>query len=505
MGTLDFWKKPLPVIVGLVVGGVSAYSITKVSEPIVAPAAPQLTPQVKEGIQTLRSFSDTFTAVADAVKPSVVSIMVEKRQGGMRKSTKYKHHGGGGQDPFSGPNPFEGTPFDFFFQGPNQQREAPLIKGGGTGIIIKSDGMILTNNHVIEDSETITVFLSDGKEYKATVRGADPKTDLAVLKIEAKSLPIARLGNSDSTKVGEWVIAMGNPYGFDYTVTAGIVSAKGRHVSGGQKYEDFIQTDASINPGNSGGPLLNLNGEVIGINTMIAGIGTGIGFAIPSSMAQNVVDQLIATGKVTRPWMGVGIQSVSDELAASLKLKNKNGALVNQIYEDSPALKAGIERGDVIVSVNGNPVKDGDDLIKNIINKKVGDEVELTVIRNGKEKKISIKTSTMPENPNNPMEESASSTSKSETLGLETQSVTDEMAKDLGLRNKSGVVITSVKDGGPADRSGIREGDVILEMNRQPVRSPSDINNLSKEAQDGTILLLISRQGNTLFVPVRLK
>jgi Do/DeqQ family serine protease len=499
-------KKPIPLIVGLALGAASAVTVTQFSQPTQAPAAPPVaSPQVKEGIQTLRSFSETFTAVAEAARPAVVSILVEKREDGggrVGRGLPPGHpRGDDGDD-----NPFQGSPFEYFFRGPNpwQGGEAPLVKGGGTGIIVKPDGMILTNNHVVEGTESIKVFLNDGREFNATVKGTDPKTDLAVVKIDAKDLPTVKLGDSDATKVGEWVIAMGNPFGFDYTVTAGIVSAKGRRVSGGDKYEDFIQTDASINPGNSGGPLLNLNGEVIGINTMIAGIGTGIGFAIPSNLAQNVSKQLMDNGRVVRPWMGVSIQSMTEDIAKGLKLPGRDGALVGQVYEDSPAARAGIERGDVIVKLDDKPIKDGDALVKAVLNHKVGDEVPVVVIRDGKEKTFRVKTGTLPDEPQALAQNDAVRSKRMDNLGLEVQNLTQEMARKLGIRSKGGVVVSSVKPNSPAANAGLAPGDVILEVNRQPVNTVVEFTDAAKDTQ-GAVLLLVSREGNTFFVPVRMR
>ncbi len=479
-------------VVGLVAGVVGG----QLARPHWAPAASTVTsPEARKGIETLREFSDAFTAVAESAKPAVVSIVVEKRHPGWGRGSP------GDQD--EGPfYPFRGAPFEFFF-GPHggPYRQPPTIKGGGSGMIVRSDGMILTCNHVVEGADKITVYLADGRSFPAKIKGTDPKTDLAVIEVDAKDLPVIELGDSDKTRVGEWVIAMGSPYGFDYTVTAGIVSAKGRRVTGGEKYEDFIQTDASINPGNSGGPLLNLDGEVIGINTMIAGIGTGIGFAVPSSLAKTVVDQLVTTGKVVRPWIGVGIQPVTPEMVSFLKLDERKGALVSQVYSGSPAEKAGLQIGDVIVKVDDTDIDDPDTLVRSVLRHDVGDKLKLLVVRNGKEKRIEVKTGVMPEEPTG---SGMLGTGKVPEFGVEVQDLTSEMAGAMGIGTEGGVVVTSVEPGSPAADAGIRRGDVILELNRQPVESASRFVEAAAQAKGDTALLLIGRDGRTFFVQLHL-
>ncbi len=487
------------VIAGLLVGLIAGVAIAQFARPNLAPAAATVaSPEARKGIETLREFSDAFTAVAESAKPAVVSIVVEKRRQGWSRGPAPAR----GQ---SGPqvNPFEGTPFEFFFFGPHDfsSRQPPTVKGGGSGMIVRPDGMILTCNHVVDGADKITVYLSDGREFPATIKGTDPKTDLAVIAVDAKNLPTVTLGDSDKTRVGEWVVAMGSPYGFDYTVTAGIVSAKGRRVTGGEKYEDFIQTDASINPGNSGGPLLNLDGEVIGINTMIAGIGTGIGFAVPSSLAKTVVDQLVSTGKVVRPWIGVGIQPITEEMVSFLKLDERKGALVSQVYSGSPAEKAGLEVGDVIIRVDDTGIDDPDTLVRTVLRHEVGDDLKLLVVRNGKEKRLEVKTGVMPDEPSG---SGVAGTGKVPAFGVEVQDLTSEMAGAMGIGTEGGVVVTGVTPGSPADQSGIQRGDVILEVNRQPVESVSSFLEAASKATGDTALLLIGRDGRTFFVQLRI-
>ncbi len=484
------------MVAGLLIGLVAGLAIAQFTRPNTAPAASTVTSsEARKGIETLREFSDAFTAVAESAKPAVVSIVVEKKHPGWVRGSQ-------GDDEGQQFNPFQGTPFEFFF-GPHggPYRQPPTIKGGGSGMIVRSDGMILTCNHVVEGADKITVYLADGRSFPATVKGTDPKTDLAVIQVDAKHLPVIKLGDSEKTRVGEWVIAMGSPYGFDYTVTAGIVSAKGRRVTGGEKYEDFIQTDASINPGNSGGPLLNLDGEVIGINTMIAGIGTGIGFAVPTSLAKTVVDQLVSTGKVVRPWIGVGIQPVTEEMVSFLKLDERKGALVSQVYKGSPAEKAGIEIGDVIIKIDDTDIDDPDTLVRSVLKHEVGDRLTLLVVRNGKEKRIDVKTGVMPEEPSG---SGVLGTGKVPAFGVEVQDLTSEMAGAMGIGTEGGVVVTSVEPGSPAADAGIRRGDVILEVNRQPVESVSGFLDAAAKATGDTALLLIGRDGRTFFVQLRL-
>lgn len=489
----SFWKRKLPIVAGVALGalvGISSVQLTRpTSAPALQTATVQVSPQAKEGIQTLRSFSDVFVAVSDHVKPSVVSILVEKRQEQPRM--RRMPQGMPGQDPF-----------EFFFGTPRGGGEgAPTVKGGGTGMVIREDGMILTNNHVVEDAESIKVVFNDGKEYVAKVKGTDPRSDLAVIQIEARRLPIVTLGDSETARVGEWVIAMGNPYGFDYTVTAGIVSAKSRKVMGGARYENFIQTDASINPGNSGGPLLNLDGEVIGINTMIAGIGTGIGFAIPSNMARNVSQQLMNDGKVTRPWLGVGIQPLDEALSKGLNLPTQDGALINQVYEGSPAEVAGLRRGDVIVKLQDKAIKDSEALINAVGQERVGAELKVAVIRDGKEQIFKVKTATLPEQPGQARGAAPEAPVKADMLGMQVEPVDAELARSLGMARPAGVAITRLSPDSPVTAAGLREGDVVLEINQAPVNSGADVARvLGARDPARPVLLLVRRETSTFFV-----
>ncbi len=399
-----------------------------------------------------------FSDLAEKVRPGVVNIQVVKT---------VKNAG------FGFPNSFR-TPFGDFF-GPffdeNPQR-SPEQQGVGSGFVISSDGYILTNNHVVDDANQIKIKLADGKEYDAKVVGRDPKTDLALLKVEgASDLQPLQLGDSDSLKVGSWVVAIGSPFGLEQTVTAGIVSAKGRVIGSGP-YDNFIQTDASINPGNSGGPLLNTEGQVVGINTAIfsqSGGNVGIGFAIPVNMAKEIVPQLKDRGHVTRGWLGVGIQKMTPELAKSFGLKDEKGALVSQVVKGGPADKGGIETGDVIVEFDGKMVADSNDLPRMVAPLPVGKTVSVKVLRGGNVVDREIKIGQLEEQ----KEEVANATTR-KPLGMTVQSITPEIAKGLGLKSETGVVVASVIPGSPAARADIRSGDVIQQVNKKPVKDVED-------------------------------
>lgn len=338
-------------------------------------------------IPTIKSLGQAFVEVAKKVQPSVVNITTE-RTIAIQPWNRF------------GSDFFRGTPFEDFFRGfgtPGGKEYQYKQRSGGSGVIVDKEGYILTNNHVVEGADKVKVRLNDGREFTATVKGQDPKTDLAVLHIKAKDLPVAQLGDSDKLEVGEWAIAIGSPFGLEHTVTVGVISAKGRSGLGTGTYEDFIQTDASINPGNSGGPLINIDGEVIGINAMIIQPGTGIGFAIPINMAKQILNDLIKTGKVVRPWLGISVQDLTHELAEHFKVEEKEGVLVSEVHPSTGAEKAGLVSGDIIKSVDGQPVKNVNELVKAIQRKKVGEKVKLNIIREGRSLMIEVSTSAMPE------------------------------------------------------------------------------------------------------------
>ena len=428
-----------------------------------------------------------FSDLAEKVRAGVVNIQVSKKV----KNARFERFGG---NPFGDRNPFG----DFFgpFEGNQPDRKQ---QGVGSGFIMSKEGYILTNNHVVEDADQIKVKLAGGKEFAGKIVGRDPKTDLALIKIEAASeLQPLKLGNSDDLKVGNWVVAVGSPFGLEQTVTAGIVSAKGRVIGSGP-YDNFIQTDASINPGNSGGPLINLQGEVVGINTAIIASGQGIGFAIPINMAKEVAPQLQKRGHVTRGLLGVNIQDVTPELAKSLGLKESKGALVSQVVPDGPADKAGLEQGDVIVNFDGRMVGDSKDLPRIVASTPVGKTVTVKLLRDGKEVERQAKVGEMEE-------ENTSAAAKSPihpSLGVTVQNWSPQIARELGLKKSAGVVVTGVEPGSPAAEATIQVGDVIQAVNRQPVKNVDDFVKVIEKAKGGgSLLLLVQRGQNTLFAAV---
>jgi serine protease Do len=430
-----------------------------------------------------------FSELAEKVRPGVVNIQVVK---------KIKNVAFGSQDfanPFGEDSPF-GDFFGRYYRG--NPSPAPEQRGVGSGFIMSRDGYIVTNNHVVEDAEQIKVKLANGKEYDAKVIGRDPKTDLALVKIDGVSdLHALPMGNSDDLKVGSWVVAIGSPFGLEQTVTAGIVSAKGRVIGSGP-YDNFIQTDASINPGNSGGPLINTNGEVVGINTAIVAEGKGIGFAIPINMAKDIEPQLKEKGHVTRGWFGVSIQPMTPELAKSFGMKDNKGALVAQVLPGSPAEKAGIQQGDVIVEFDGKAVAESKDLPQIVASTPVGKSVDVKLWRNGKTLDQQVKVSEMEENV-----EINKSASHNKTLGIAVQNLTPDMARRLRLKSESGVVVTRVEPGSPAADAGIQTGDIIREINRKPVKDVDDLVQQLEQAKDqNNILLLVQRGQNNMFAAV---
>jgi len=429
-----------------------------------------------------------FSDLAEHVRPGVVNIQVVKKV----KNVGFRNFPG---HPFGGQNPFG----DFF--GPFSQGNPPggfEQRGVGSGFIMSREGYILTNNHVVEDADQIKVKLANGKEYEGKVLGRDPKTDLALVKIEGSAdLQPLKLGNSDGLKVGSWVVAVGSPFGLEQTVTAGIVSAKGRVIGSGP-YDDFIQTDASINPGNSGGPLVNMKGEVVGINTAIVAEAQGIGFAIPINMAQEIASQLEDKGHVTRGWLGVNIQKVTPELAKSFGLQDTKGALVAQVVPNSPAEKAGIEQGDIILEFDGKAVADSRELSRIVASTPVGKSVTVKVSRDGKMTDRQVKLGELEEKA-----EVTKAPSTHKRLGITVQNVTPEIAQELGLKNVTGVVVTEIEPGSPASDAGIQTGDVIREVSRKPVKDVEDfIQKIEKAKDRDTVLLFVQRGQNNLFAAV---
>jgi serine protease Do len=427
----------------------------------------------------------SFVELAEALGPSVVNIKVTKIQ-----KAEMPDMSGMPDDLFK----------HFFGDTPQTPRKFKM-EGAGSGVIINADGTVLTNNHVVEGASDITVTLNDKKEYKAKVLGRDPKTDLAVIKMQGKgTFKAAALGDSSATRVGEWVVAIGNPFGLSNTVTAGIVSAKGRIIGAGP-YDDFIQTDAPINPGNSGGPLLNMRGEVIGINTAIAPQGQGIGFAIPVNTAKTLLPELVSKGTVTRGYLGVNIQEITEDLAKSLGLSGPKGALVAEVVEGSPADKAGIKRGDVITGFGGKEIADIHQLTSLVAVTPVGQETPLKIRRDGREMTLKVKVGKLESK--EPITSQTEQTSQGK-WGLQLQQLTPDLARQLGSKVQNGVVIVGVQQGSPAEDAAIRKGDIVLEVDRHQVKDLADVKErIEKAGKKDSLLLLIEREGKSLYVVLK--
>ncbi len=436
---------------------------------------------VKDVPKDILATQQAFTNLVKVVTPSVVNISTVSK----KKLVQ----------PFFEISPF----FDDFFGGrpqPRYRRETSL----GSGVIINKEGYILTNDHVVKDAESIRVKLSNEKVYDGRVVGEDPKTDLAVVKINAKEeLPTAVLGDSDKLQVGQWAIAIGNPFGLDRTVTVGVISATGRANMGIEAYEDFIQTDASINPGNSGGPLLNIYGEVIGINTAIVAAGQGIGFAIPINMAKQVVGQLIKKGNVTRGWLGISIQPVTDEIAQSFGLKKAVGALVSDVMAGSPAEKAGLKQGDVITRFAGKEIRDPRQLQMIVADTPVGQKAEVDIFRDGKPLKLSV---TLASTESAQARKPRSTAPQSGWFGL----TVEDLPRNMRISGLTGVIVTAVDPEGPATEAGIQQGDVIVSVNQKRIANISDYAKAMKEAdQRGSVALLVRRGDSSIYFALRIR
>lgn len=422
----------------------------------------------------LISTQKAFSAVAAKVTPCVVNISTISK----KKIVQ----------PFFEMNPF----FEDFFGAPQTRRDKSL----GSGFIISRDGYIVTNDHVVRDAESIQVKLSNDKVYDAKVVGGDQKTDIAVIKINAADLPVAVLGDSDRLEVGQWAIAIGNPFGLERSMTVGVVSATGRSNMGIETYENFIQTDASINPGNSGGPLLNIHGEVIGINTAIVAAGQGIGFAIPITMAKPVFTQLLQKGSVSRGYMGVTIQPVTDELAHSFGLKQARGALVNDVLKGGPAEKAGIRQGDVITVFNGTEVKDSTHLQRLVAEQAVGKTARVTVFREGKTLEVGITLSSADSAPRQ----------RHEPGGGEQQGPADPLGLIVDDAEQGGAIVVDVARGSAGDEAGIRRGDVIVSVNRKKVSTSGEYQRIiQKAAPGGSVTILVRRGDTSIYFALRIK
>ena len=441
-------------------------------QPAVKPPAQKL-----DSRAVLQAMEEAFSAVADRVTPAVVNVStVPKRP-----------VPGSGDDPERFREYFGEEFYERYFK--RRPREEP--RSSGSGVIVDRAGYILTNNHVIENAQDINVRLSDSRKLPATLVGRDPKTDLAVLKVDAPGpLPTAELGDSERLRVGQWVVAIGNPFGLDRTVTVGIVSATARNRVGVTTYENFIQTDASINPGNSGGPLLNLDGKVIGINTAIVAAGQGIGFSIPVNEAKVVMAQLIARGRVVRGWLGIAIQDVNDELASSFGVREREGVLVADVMKGGPAEAAGLKPGDVIVELNGVKIREVPDLQRRVANVTPGQNVAVGVVRDRAPQRLRVRVGEMP------TEEPVVATPApgSEGFGLQVEPLSPDSAERLSLAFTEGLLVVDVASGGPADRAGLRRGDIIREVDRQPVHdAPSLQRALAAVPAGRSVLLWVHR------------
>ncbi len=459
--------------------------------------------QDTESINTLRQMGKAFAAISEKASPAVVGIKTSQ--------TVTQQYPTMPDWPFE--DPFGDDLFERFFGRPYPRQRQPERKfqraAQGTGFLISPDGYILTANHLVDEAETVSVKLEDKPEVEAKVIGTDPDSDLAVIKIDGEDLPFLELADSDALEVGEWVIAIGNPFGLAHTVTAGIVSAKSRSGFRLAEYEDYIQTDAAINPGNSGGPLLNLNGKVVGINTAIISPGgqrywagnVGIGFAIPINMAKPIYEQLIETGKVVRGFLGVSIQDMTAEKAPFFGLdENTKGVLVPEVTDDSAAEKAGLKPGDVIIEFNGHPVDAARDLQNRVAALKPDTKVEIVVMRNGERKTL---TAILSERPSKKLA-AAGESETSEKLGFAVQNLTDDLAERYDYKGLKGVIVTNVEPGSIAEFAGITRGTLIMEVNRTPVENVKEFNEAIKNAKDDSVLLRIKQGRAIIFVVLKL-
>lgn len=480
----------------LLIWGGQSLTTSHASNPAATPVVPMVSVAPSNG----------FTEVAKAVTPAVVNITTvtvekvsENRGVPDELRERMEEFFGGPGGPF-GPRGFRGP------QGPGSGEPREHRGGGqGSGVIVSPDGYILTNNHVIDGARTVTITLPDKREFSGKIVGADPKTDLAVVKIDGQNLPTVSWGDATQLQVGEYVLAVGNPFGLNSTVTLGIVSALGRGRMGITQYEDFIQTDAAINPGNSGGALVNTKGELVGINTAIfsqTGGYQGVGFAVPTSMSKPIYESLVKNGKVVRGFLGVSIQDLNQDLATSFGLKDAKGALVSDVKDEGPAGQAGLKQGDIITAYQGLAVNDAVALQRQVTKTVVGAKVTVRVLRDGHAKDLIVTIGEQPD---------TTKIAKAETgetdyafAGVAVQDLDRDTAKELGVKGK-GVVVTSVEQDSGAEKAGVMRGDVIREINRQPVKSVKEFEKVSSRLKKGeNVLMLIDRRGNALFLSAKI-
>lgn len=456
--------------------------------------------QDSSSIDTLKKMGKAFAEIAQKASPAVVGL---KSESTVTRRYAVQEWPFGDQS-----DPFEDNPFDFFFRRSPQQRSPQREyripqTAQGSGFIISADGYILTNNHMVSGAEKVEIELTDGRKFTAVVKGADPESDVAVVKIDAQNLSYLELADSDTLEVGEWVLAIGNPFGLSHTVTAGIVSAKGRSDVGLTTYEDFIQTDAAINFGNSGGPLLNLDGKVVGINSAIYGAAgnIGIGFAIPINMAKAVYPQLMKGQAVERGFLGLLPQGLTSSMAETLGLKDAKGVIISEITEDSPADKAGLKHNDVVLEFNGKPVESESEFRRSVALLKPGTKVDLLVWRDGKKLTLTAKLDKRPS-----LEELAGAEKGGTVdLGFTVQNLTDELAGRYGFQGMTGVIVGRVEPGSQASREGIRSGMLILEVNLKPVKNTREFNDAVQEAKKkGSLMLLVSDGQRKRFIELKI-
>lgn len=450
-------------------------------------------------VATLQDLSDTYAKVAAETSQAVVYIEISKS---MAVPTAFPGNRGGNGFPFPrffDPRGFGGTP-----PGSGQGEPSPAPVGSGSGFIISPDGYIVTNHHVAGDADGLKVTLEDGRQFDATVVGSDPQTEIALIKIDADDLPTVKLGDSDRVRVGEWILAVGSPFGLDFTVTSGIVSAQGRSQVGIVDYANFIQTDAAINPGNSGGPLINLRGEVIGMNTAIlsrTGENNGIGFAIPVNMVKYVVDDLKEDGHVDRGFLGVSIQDLTPDISSWFNIEGDHGAIISDVMEDSPAHKAGLQRDDVVVNFDGHVVNDASALRSRVATSKPGRAMKVDLIRDGKRIEKTVELGRLDDGHDN---SSRAMAEEKPHLGLQLQNMNPNIAQQLGFTGDHGVVITGVAPGSQAHRSGIKTGCIITEVNRKPVSNIEDFKEAVENSKNkDSILLSIEKDGHARYVALK--
>ena len=435
----------------------------------------------------------SFNHLATMASPAVVNIRTVKTiKGGGPVFRQFQ------RDPYGKNSPFKEF-FERYF-GDDMQREfkQPSL---GSGFIMDETGFVVTNNHVIEDADQIKVKLKDEREFDAKIVGRDPNTDLALLKIKSgRNFPTIKMGDSDALKVGEWVVAIGSPFGLEHTVTAGIVSAKGRVIGSGP-YDDFIQTDASINPGNSGGPLLNMKGEVVGINTAIVASGSGIGFAIPINLAKDIIMALKDEGEVTRGWLGVAIQDLNGDMAEYYGIEDKKGVFVADVFEGDPADQAGIKAKDIILEVNGEKIKTSRQLTGMIARIPVGDRARIKILRDGKEKTVKVKIAKRTEDK---LSARARPKEQAEEFGIRVSDLKPEIMQQFNIDEMSGVIVTHVESGSKGDDAGVRPGDIIKEINRQSVKNTEDYQAILQQLSSGDAVNLFIRRKNAGFLVAKL-